>query len=286
MINLKCNCCDGTLNTLDIHFTSLCDNRCNHCIDRKLSGLKGISPNPNVHKITESILSNKDNVNDVLFLGGEPCLFLDELIECVKILRDNSSLKLYVTTSVPRTCYDYKDKFFKLIELLDGINLSLQSHKEDIADEIRNCKSTYDRQLFYKIIPYKEKIRINLNIVKPYLCTKSDIIECLMHYNKIGFKSFKLSEISGKDYYVSFEKLFDVKLGSPYSHGCQKLIDMKSLIPDFDGEVLLKRACFISESSLNASFGDLIKSISKCFMSSKNASRVIYEDGTITKHWI
>ena len=85
MINLKCNCCDGKYNSFDVHFTSLCDNKCKHCIDLKYDGL-GIAT-PDVEAITNTIINNSNGVDDVLFLGGEPCLFLEELVECVKILR-------------------------------------------------------------------------------------------------------------------------------------------------------------------------------------------------------
>ena len=34
----KNNCCDGIYNSFDIHFTSICDNKCAHCIDKKYDG--------------------------------------------------------------------------------------------------------------------------------------------------------------------------------------------------------------------------------------------------------
>ena len=148
MIDLKCNCCDGKYNSFDIHFTSACDNKCKHCIDNKYAGLNIVKPN--VKAITDTIIQNSEGYDDVLFLGGEPCLFLEELLQCVDILREKTKLKLYVTTSVPKVCYDKKDKFFELIEKLDGINLSVQSHDAEVADMIRCVNSKYTRQDFYK----------------------------------------------------------------------------------------------------------------------------------------
>ena len=219
-IKLNCNCCDGIYNSFDIHFTSACDNQCAHCIDKCYSGLN-ISK-PDVDAIVKTVIDNKDGLDDVLFLGGEPCLYLDELLECVTEIRKRSWLKLYVTTSVPKICSTEYEKFTRLINILDGINLSVQHYREDVADEIRRTKSTFDRQAFYSELPRKDKIRINLNIVKPFLYTKEDITNCLKHYDKMGFNSIKLSEIQhGKDVFVSFEEVFGLKLGSPYSHGCQ-----------------------------------------------------------------
>ena len=287
-IKLNCNCCDGIYNSFDIHFTSACDNQCAHCIDKCYSGLN-ISK-PDVDAIVKTVIDNKDGLDDVLFLGGEPCLYLDELLECVTEIRKRSWLKLYVTTSVPKICSTEYEKFTRLINILDGINLSVQHYREDVADEIRRTKSTFDRQAFYSELPRKDKIRINLNIVKPFLYTKEDITNCLKHYDKMGFNSIKLSEIQhGKDVFVPFEEVFGLKLGSPYSHGCQTYLHpifMNEIIKGFKTPVLLKRSCFMSEETLKASLGDGIKCIANMFRKPKNKYGVFYEDGTLSKGWI
>lgn len=284
-MKIKCNCCDGIYNSLDIHFTSACDNKCSHCIDMRFHGKGKIKPD--INAIVKAIIENKEGVDDVLFLGGEPCLFLEELIECIKILKKETNLKTYVTTSVPKICFDKRDLFITLIDLVDGINLSVQHHDEKIADQIRNTNSKYDRQSFYKNLPMKEKIRINLNIVKPYLYTKKDISNCLYHYDKMGFNSIKLSEIQhGEDVFVSFEKVFNVKMKSAYSEGCQKYISTKEILPGINTPLLLKRSCFICEKSINASLIDGTKVISKFFLTNKNKYGVIYEDGTLEKGWV
>jgi organic radical activating enzyme len=284
-IKTKCNCCDGIYNSFDVHFTSACDNKCSHCVDQCYEGLH--INKPDVGKITNTILENRDGLDDVLFLGGEPCLYLDELIKCVDILKKKTDLKLYVTTSVPKICYDNREKFEYLISKLDGLNISAQHYKEDVADEIRKTKSQYDRQSFYNSLPGKEKIRINLNIVKPYLYTKEDLTECLKHYDKMGFSSIKLSEIQhGKDYFVSFEKVFGIKLGGPYSTGCQTWLDMNEIISGFKTPVLLKRSCFMCEETLKANFGDGVKALSILFRKPINKYGVVYENGELQKGWI
>lgn len=284
-MKLYCNCCDGIYNSFDVHFTSACDNNCAHCIDKCYAGLN-ISK-PDIFAIAKTIIHNQDGMDDVLFLGGEPCLYLDELIECITIIKENTNLKTYVTTSVPKICADEYDKFCKLLELVDGINLSVQHYKEYIADQIRRTKSLFDRQAFYTKLPHKEKIRINLNIVKPYLCTKEDISQCLRHYDNMRFNSIKLSEIQhGQDVFVSFEKLFDIKLPSPYSGGCQTYIDTKTILPNFKTPLLLKRSCFMCESTLKASLADGIKAIYKYFTQNNNKYGVIYENGQLMKGWI
>lgn len=285
VLKRKCNCCDGIYNSFDVHFTSACDNNCKHCIDKCFDGT-GISK-PDVNAIVNTIIENKDGLDDVLFLGGEPCLYLDELIECIKQIKSKSNLKLYVTTSVPKVCYDERKKFIELIELLDGINLSVQHYKEEVADEIRNVQSKYDRQTFYRELPHKEKIRINLNIVKPFLYTKEDITNCLIHYDKMGFNSIKLSEIQhGADYFVSFEKTFGIKLSSAYACGCQSYIKMDEIIDGFKTPILLKRSCFMCEETLRATFDDGIKVVSTLFRTPTNKYGVIYENGNLEKGWV
>jgi organic radical activating enzyme len=283
--NLTCNCCDGIYNSFDVHFTSICDNNCSHCIDKCFDG-SGIAK-PNVDAIVKTIVDNKEGLDDVLFLGGEPCLYLDELINCVKQLKEKTNLKLYVTTSVPMTCKTQYDKFVNLIELLDGINLSVQHYKENVADEIRRTKSKYDRHDFYATLPLKEKIRINLNIVKPYLYTREDISKCLRHYDDMGFNSIKLSEIQhGEGVFVSFEKTFGIKLGSPFSNGCQTYLDIEGILPNFKTPVLLKRSCFMCENSLKASLKDGIKVAYRAFNKPNNKYGVVYEDGSLERGWI
>jgi pyruvate-formate lyase-activating enzyme len=282
----KKNCCDGIYNSIDVHFTSACDNKCAHCIDMKYEGL-GIKK-PDIIAISKTIVKNKDGFDDVLFLGGEPCLYLEELIDCIKIIKGRTDLKIFVTTSVPKICYDKYKLFCELLEIVDGINLSVQHHKEEVADEIRKTKSQYNRQEFYNSLPYKEKIRINLNIVKPYLYTKEDITDCLNHYDKMGFNSIKISEIQhGKDYFISFEDTFNIKLGSPFYSGCQTYLDMDKIIPNFKTPVLLKRSCFMCEETLKASFLDGIKVLYKKLTNGKSDNNygVVYENGFLNKGW-
>lgn len=285
MLKLKCNCCDGIYNSFDVHFTSACDNKCAHCVDQCYEGMHIVKPD--VDAIANTIIQNAEGLDDVLFLGGEPCLFIEELIECVTKIKCATNLKVYVTTSVPKVCYDNRDRFVYLLALLDGLNISAQHYDEAVADEIRKTKSQYDRQKFYDSLPMKEKIRINLNIVKPYLYTKEELINCLNHYDKMGFNSIKLSEIQhGAEYFVSFEKLFGIDLKSPYSHGCQKYLDMDSIIPGFKTPVLLKRSCFMCEETLKASLSDGIKALLSIGRRPKNKYGVVYENGALMKGWV
>lgn len=284
-MELNCNCCDGIYNSIDVHFTSDCDNRCKHCIDTRFSGL-GIKK-PNISSIVTSVVNNAKGMDDILFLGGEPCLYLSELLSCIKQIKNKTNLKVYVTTAVPKICYTEYSKFIELLSIVDGINLSVQHYDELIADKIRRTVSLFNRQLFYKNLPFKDKIRINLNIVKPFLYKKEDLIACLSHYDSFGFNSIKLSEIQhGTSSFVSFESIFDVKLDAPYSNGCQTYINIQNIIPNFSTPLLLKRSCFICETTLKANIYDGIKLVAKFFSKPKNNYKVIYGDGTVKGGWV
>lgn len=284
-MKLNCNCCDGIYNSFDVHFTGACDNQCAHCIDMRFHGIG--QTRPNVAAIVDTVVKNAEGLDDVLFLGGEPCLYLEDLFECVTAIKSRTNLKVFVTTSVPKTCFDNQDLFYALIHILDGMNLSVQHHDEAVADEIRKTKSRYDRQAFYAGLPEKEKIRINLNIVKPYLHTREDLTKCLQHYGAMGFNSIKLSEIQhGEDVYVSFADVFGLKMESAYGHGCQSYLDLGGVIPGLTTPVLLKRSCFLCEDSLKASLADGIKVVAKAFARRKNKYGVVYEDGSLKKGWV
>jgi len=279
------NSCDGTYNSFDIHFTSACDNKCAHCIDTHYAGF-GINK-PDIYAIADTVANNAEGYDDVLFLGGEPALYLKELLDCVILIKANTKLKVFVTTAVPKICHDEREMFERLIDMCDGINLSVQHHDEAVADSIRRTKSEYDRQAFYNSLPHKEKIRININIVKPFLYKREDIEACLRHYDAMGFSEIKLSEIQhGEEYFVSFEDVFDIKLGSPYFSGCQKHIDTNRLFPGMKTPLLLKRSCFMCEETLKASVMDGVKVAYKALAGAvNNKYGVIYEDGTLTNGW-
>lgn len=283
------NCCDGIYNSYDVHFTKYCDNKCAFCVDR--DSITVNSGKPDWKSMSDAIIKNQDGFDDVLILGGEPCLFIDEMLSFIKEIKDKTTLKVYCTSSVPKTCKE-NSRFIKVLELLDGFNMSVQHHNEEIADEIRGCKSQYSRQEFYANIPMKEKIRINLNVVKGLLDTKELITECLLHYDKFGFNSFKLSEIQhATESYKSFEKIFGIAMPSPYFGGCQTYVDTEKVLGvRLKTPLLLKRSCFICESSLKASFMDGVKMIAKTFTKQPIIDNhnfgVVYEDGSIMGGWM
>lgn len=283
-MKLQCNSCDGIYNSLDIHFTNACCNVCPYCIDASNRSQKK-DCKPNVEAIVSTIIQNQDNVEDVLFLGGEPCIYLKELLDCVQKVKSKTKLKVYVTTSVPYACYTNKEEFNELLEIVDGLNISAQHCDESIADKLRGNPSKFDRQEFYNSLHFKEKIRININLVRHYLDTKQDIIRCLNHYDKMRFGGIMLRELQhSPEYFVSFEQAMGIKLPSPYANGCQTNIKVPN--EKFETPIILKRSCSLVENSLTESWDDVLKSFIKIFKAHPgNKFGVIWEDGSFTERW-
>lgn len=287
MIKYNVNACDQICSELQVHFTKVCPNKCPFCIDATNPGLRNKSSIPNVGQIFKRIMMYKDNIESVCISGGEPMLFITHLLALIMLLKEQTDLKVYVITSMPENCYKYKNLFFKVLELCDGISISPQHYNEEIADEMRGHKSNFDRQAFYAELPHKEKITMNINMVKPYLYTKDEIIACIKHYNDLGFKDIKLVELFNMEkMYVNFEEVFGVKLKSPFAHGCKTEFDITPWIPSYDGRFTLKRTCFLVNKMLHANLSDMFKAATRKMFEKPYHFGVVYEDGSIHPYWV
>ena len=287
MIKYNVNTCDQICSELQVHFTKSCPNKCPFCIDATNRGLENKTTIPHIGAIYKRILKYKDNIESVCISGGEPMLYMSDLLALIMLLKENTNLKVYVITAVPENCYKYKNLFKLILERCDGMAISPQHYNEEIADQMRGHKSTFDRQAFYAEMPYKEKVTMNINMVKPYLCEKDEILKCIEHYNKMGFKDIKLVELFNMEkMYVSFEETFDVKLKSPFGHGCKTEFDITPWIPSYEGKFTLKRTCFLVNKLLHANLSDMFKAATRKLFEKKYYFGVVYEDGSIHPYWI
>ena len=287
MIKYNVNTCDQICSELQVHFTKSCPNKCPFCIDATNRGLENKTTIPHIGAIYKRILKYKDNIESVCISGGEPMLYMSDLLALIMLLKENTNLKVYVITAVPENCYKYKNLFKLILERCDGMAISPQHYNEEIADQMRGHKSTFDRQAFYAEMPYKEKVTMNINMVKPYLCEKDEILKCIEHYNKMGFKDIKLVELFNMEkMYVSFEETFGVKLKSPFGHGCKTEFDITPWIPSYEGKFTLKRTCFLVNKLLHANLSDMFKAATRKLFEKKYYFGVVYEDGSIHPYWI
>lgn len=285
MIRYNVNTCDQINNEVMVHFTKACENKCAFCID---ATNKGVAPQkPNVEQIFNTIKNLEPHIECVTISGGEPCLYMEELHELVFRLKNETNLTVGLISSMPTTCWTKRDLFFRILDMLDNFAFSPQHYNEDMADRIRGCKSKYDHQELYAMLPHKEKICVNINVMKPYLMTKDDICRCIRHYNRLGFKTIRLAELFEMPHmFVSIEDIFGMKLKSPFAHGCKiNNFDITPWIPEFDGNLILKRTCFMVNKKCHATVTDFVKILTRPLFAKNFAFGVVYEDGTIKPYW-
>lgn len=311
------NSCDGAYSSLDVRFTKQCDNNCSFCVEK--TGIKQLNlaePYILAQKTIES------GIQDVLILGGEPFLDPKRLYDYVKLIRPFVKT-IYVTTSLPKiierpkTIHDNKvdgpwAMFLKILELIDGLNISIQSVDPIENNKILNASSDHDRIEMFKytcLIDPLHKVRACINLNKNGINSKEKLFHALNVIIKTGCNNIKINELQhSEELYVSFENIMGIKLPSPYSHGCQTKIIAENfphskddrcadeVIPHRNGfgqdvNIIVKRSCFLVENSRKATIMDLGKAIwkrikSKIGIKNKNNFAVLYENGELKTGWL
>ena len=135
LFRLNNNICDQILNEAQIHFTKNCSNRCPFCIDAFNNGVG--NKKPDIDKIFLSVLNIKDKIDDIAISGGEPMLYIDELLQLVRNIKRFAKLNVTVITSMPITCWTHKETFFEIIKIIDHLIISPQHYDQEIGDKIR-----------------------------------------------------------------------------------------------------------------------------------------------------
>lgn len=280
------NVCDHISDEIIVMVTKACPNKCAFCIDQLNPGIT--SP-PNFDAIRECIMKYHDKITNIVLSGGEPLLYLKEVYDLVKYLKENTKCKVTINTSIPIQCYNNKELFFDLVRLCDCILLSGQHYNQKIADQIRKSKSKFDRIEFYKTLENKDKFIISLNIHKPFLYKKYDILKNIENFNSIGFNNIKICELyEHPESYVSIDEALGIKLPQPFAVQCStKNYDISNLLPNFKGNLTIKKCCFIKSNNLKANFWDLFKTATRrIFMRKKYFFGVIQPNGEIYPYWI
>jgi molybdenum cofactor biosynthesis enzyme MoaA len=275
-MKLKCNSCDGLYDSLDIRFTKSCDNSCSFCIEKDGIGSFGQT---DVSKLIQGTLIS--GIKSVLILGGEPFLLPEKLLEYVKGVR-NYANSIYITTSLPFTFVSKQNVCNEIIELIDGLNVSVHSINSERNNEIFNASSSHYRlELLCSLNSrFSHKIRTSINLVKGGIDSSKKLNDAISFLEQIGCKRIKLNELQHSYLYVSYEKITGNRMKNPFSNGCQTIIRNDRI------KITLKRSCFITEKSNKASISDLVKVLVNKFTATKNTFKVMYENGSFASHWI
>lgn len=269
--------------------------------------------------LRSTLIPNQD-IESVLILGGEPLLHFEDLINLICWIKLLSKLKIYVTTSLPVDLVTYP-QFEELVTGVDGVNISYHSgwKETNAAVYYRSKYNTYletkKREYLVRINKrYSHKIRINLNLSKCGVNSLNDLRYALNTFAELGCNWVKINELQDSpEYYVSFEDLTEEDLPSPYAHGCESVLYYQGLTYSLDSNlspvkpalyhrenlpdwlkgiklpdlITLKRSCFLTEPSREATLSDLTKLIlRKVLPLPKKKFRVMYEDGSIYKGWL
>lgn len=272
----KINCCDGIYSSLDVRFTKNCDNSCSFCIEKR--GLDSLGQT-NIDKMVESVKNS--GIKDILILGGEPFINPNKLLDFVSKIRPIVD-KIYITTALPISFILKQEICNQIIDQIDGLNISIQSIDNNKNIEVLQASSSHDRiKLLQKLLARNsDKIRVSINLLRGGIDNKEKLDETINFLQKIGCKNLKINELQNSSQnYVSYEKIMGIKLNSPFSGGYQTKIQNQSM------NIILKRSCFLTENSLNASWKDLFKTIFNLFRWQTNKFAVMYENGSITNNW-
>ena len=93
-IKYNINICDSNKHKseLMIHFTKVCPNNCSFCIDKLNLGVN--TKKPDIDKIIKTVDKYKDKVSNISISGGEPFVFMDDLLYFVNCYNLIEYLKL------------------------------------------------------------------------------------------------------------------------------------------------------------------------------------------------
>lgn len=292
-INMK-NTCDYTCpKQIEVDFTLNCDNRCPYCYNQKNLGS---NIRPQYEKIAYTVMNilAKDQSPRVLsILGGEPLLYIDELLKFVKLIKENTNLKILVTSTLPATCISRWDKFIELLNLIDSLHVSAHSYDQTLGDISRNSKSKHDRNKLLKDILNSDitaEIAIHLNLAKDIISTRAAVLENYSYYDALSantkhkLKYIRFTEIQLDEnlpMFKDFEKIMNIRMPAPYSNGCYQNISKL-----FDGSTpcILKRTCFlITKHKTVESIKDILKILYKVFFRKKREHLVyiVNENGDL-----
>ena len=296
MIRYNINTCDHPAegSELMVHFTKFCPHHCPFCIDKTNPGVN-YKKKPNVDAIIKTINTYKDYVKNISISGGEPFAFIDELDKLITWIKENTSLKILIFTSIPENCFKDRERVLKILNKCDSIQISLQAYNEDTADRIRGVRSIGSKNAFYRdILEYcgEDKVVGSLNIIKPYFNSKEDIIaEVILFNHVIGFKNIKICEMFDADeYYIDIPKMLGIKLPSPFASGCKTeykdAVSWSYLGIPFKGKLYIKRSCFYRTNHQKAKIVDLLKICTRWIFAKKYFFGVIHENGEIAPYWI
>jgi hypothetical protein len=228
-------------------------------------------------KATREIWSQFD---DILILGGEPLLRLNELIEYCESIKNYypGAPPIYVTTSLPIINFE---RFSTLMSIIDGLNVSLAHVNPLKANELLGHAS-HDRVTFMRKWPWqwKKMTTVCFNLVKGVIDTKENLLYHLDIMDDANFCNFKVRELQHcEELFVEYDEMIGQPRISPYIYGCSKNERLGK------HNINVKRACFKACSRYKPTIEDNAKELEKNHDNIDFNTKVLMENGALYHGW-
>lgn len=272
------NACDGAYDSLDIRFLKACDNDCPFCIER--DGLDKLG-NTDVDAMIQKTIDS--GIRDVLILGGEPFLLPAKLLQYIKGIRGFAT-RIFITTSLPKSVDIANPTILEIFELIDGLNVSIQSVDWQENNRLLRASSNHDRlEILHGInslIP--DKVRTSINLVAGGIDNAQKLYDTLDRLIEIGCMHFKINELQHTpDLFVSYEAITGTRMKSAFAFGCQTYVESYK-----GARILVKRSCHKVEQSVDPSWFDIAKLLIQRYVYRRsNKFNVLYEDANLRNTW-
>ena len=262
------NPCSGKYGKcLDLKLTNECNGNCPFCIEAK-----GYSPQntASAEKLAETI--NAQDIQTVLILGGEPLLYPD-IVKLLSLIRKD--LNIVLTTNGSLLTPDLASAMTPYIK---GMNISIHHSTSAKHEELTKIK--FNSETLYKSIHAfgANKIRINCNLVKGYVDTRSEAEAMCGMVRRLGVTKLRFAElqncpalyVNARDIFVGFGGLS----ADPFKDGCEVPITYK---PFDNMEVLVRVTCGIIDPNKPPVENPTGRNIN---------SQVMYSDRQIVAGWL
>jgi Molybdenum cofactor biosynthesis enzyme len=224
------NPCSGKYGKcLDLKLTNTCNGKCLFCIEDS-----GYSPKntANVEELTKKI--NKQDIQTLLVLGGEPLMYPD-IVKFLSLIRKD--INIVITTNGSLLTPDLAKAMTPYVK---GMNISIHHSTSKRHKEL--TKISLDSETLYKSIHAfgTSKIRINCNLVKGYVDSKKEVEAMYVMVQNLGVSKIRFAELQKcPALYVDARSIFTNVPSDPFKDGCE------ITIPKKDMEVLLRVTCGI-----------------------------------------
>ena len=187
---------------LNIFITSICQNKCNFCINNKFTGSD--CSDEAYEKSLKEVLNEKDF--EITITGGEPTLNMKRLIFTMKECFDrNLHCRTFSTTGFNLLKeYENKQLWNYLIDynFVHNINISRMNIDQNINDNIFGNKNITNKdieKLAYFFRTNNAEMRISCNLIKDSIDSFKSMLNFVDFYSNIGVQTVMFRETIGYD---------------------------------------------------------------------------------------